>query len=104
MIVDDLFIHAKNVSAVRRGGAEYTASYPLDCTLVASSDARAEPPSLPTTRGSYRPRLRALYDYRTDADDTARAISPTEAHDGITLVRESLALVSQAKGLSFAPS
>lgn len=63
-----------------------------------------EPPSLPTTLGSYRHRLRALYDYRTDADYTARAISQTEANDGLTLARDILTLVAQAKGLPFTSS
>ena len=60
-----------------------------------------EPPSLPTTLASYRPRLRTLYDYRTDADYTARAIAQTEAHDGLTLANEILTLIAQAKGLTF---
>jgi len=60
-----------------------------------------QPPSLPTTLASYRPRLRTLYDHRTDADYTARAISQTEANDGLNLVSEILALIAQAKGLTF---
>jgi hypothetical protein len=63
-----------------------------------------EPPSLPTTLGAYRHRLRTLYDYRTDADYTARAMSQTEANDGLNLARDILTLVAQAKGLPFASS
>ena len=60
-----------------------------------------EPPSLPTTLASYRQRLRTLYDYRTDADYTAREITQTEANDGLTLAREILAFIAQGKGLVF---
>jgi len=60
-----------------------------------------EPPSLPTTLAGYRQRLRTLYDYRTDADYTARTIAQTEANTGLDLAKEILALVAQAKGLSF---
>lgn len=63
-----------------------------------------EPPALPTELASYRRRLRALYDYRTDADYMARPIVQTEAHEGLTLAREVLTLVAQAHGLHFAAS
>ena len=60
-----------------------------------------ELPSLLTRLVSYRQRLRTLYDYRTDADYTARAISQTEANDGLSLTKEILTLVARAKGLTF---
>jgi hypothetical protein len=60
-----------------------------------------EPPSLPTTLAAYRQRLRTLYDYRTDADFTAREITQTEAKGGFTLVGEILVFIAQAKGLVF---
>ena len=59
-----------------------------------------EPPSLPTRLALYRPRLRTLYDYRTDADYTARTLSQTEAQNGLHLANEILALVAQAKRLT----
>jgi uncharacterized protein (UPF0332 family) len=60
-----------------------------------------ELPSLLTTLASYRQRLRTLYDYRTDADYTARTISQTEANDGLILAQEILAFVARAKGFPF---
>jgi hypothetical protein len=50
--------------------------------------------------GQHAP-LRTLYDYRTDADYMAREITQTEANDGLTLAREILAFMAQAKGLVF---
>jgi uncharacterized protein (UPF0332 family) len=60
-----------------------------------------EPPALPTRLAVYRQRLRTLYDYRTDADYTARTMSRTEAHEGLNLANEILTLIAQAKGLPF---
>ncbi|MGH8058514.1 MAG: hypothetical protein ACREOH_14960 [Candidatus Entotheonellia bacterium] len=61
----------------------------------------AAPPSPPTALAPYRQRLRALYDWRTDADYTTRTITPSEAREGLTLAQEMLAMVAQAKGLAF---
>jgi len=60
-----------------------------------------EPPSPPTAVAPYRQQLRALYDWRTDADYTARMITLSEARDGFTLAQEILATVARAKGLPF---
>jgi hypothetical protein len=59
------------------------------------------PPSPSTVLAPYRQRLRALYDWRTDADYAARLMRPSEARDALTLAQEILTVVAQAKGLPF---